>query len=327
MAKSSNQKAKLLHLAQILLERSDEDHPLTIPQLVEELARRDISAERKSIYSDLEVLKEFGLDIQARKGKSPGHFIGSRDFELPELKLLMDAVQASRFITQKKSDALIRKLEGLASSHQAGQLQRQVFVSGRVKVMNESIYYNVDELHTALAGHRVITFRYFDLDIHRKKVYRREGGLYTVTPFGLIWDNASYYLVAFDHDRRDLRHYRVDKMSHISVTDLPRQGWKEHPDFRLAEYGRLHFGMFTGETMAVTLRGRRDMANVVWDRFGQEVIMVPDGPDHFTATIQVALSPQFFGWLFGLDGGLTITAPQRAVDRYRGRLRAALGEN
>ena len=324
MAKSANQKSKLLHLAKILLERTDEDHPITVPQLIGELARFDISAERKSIYADLEALQEFGLDIQSRKGKSPGWFIGSRDFELPELKLLMDAVQSSRFITQRKSDALIRKLEKLASTHQAGQLQRQVFVSGRVKVMNESIYYNVDKLHSALAAQRAITFRYFEYDIHHEKVFHREGARYTVSPFGLVWNNENYYLVAFDHQNRDLRNYRVDKMTEISVTDLPREGRAENPGFDLARYAQRHFGMFGGREMQVVLRGERAMAGVVWDRFGRDIIMVPDGEDHFTVTVPVVLSPQFYGWLFGLDGRVTITAPASAVTAYREKLSAAL---
>ncbi len=139
MSKSSNQKTKLLHLYQILLRQTDEDHPITVPQMIEELARYGIQAERKSIYDDMEALRTMGLDVQSRKGKSPGWFVGEREFQLPEVKLLMDAVQASRFITQKKSDALLRKLERLTSVHQARQLQRQVYVSGRTKVMNESI--------------------------------------------------------------------------------------------------------------------------------------------------------------------------------------------
>ena len=192
MSKSSNQKTKLLHLARMLLRQTDEDHPLTVPQIIEGLARQDIKAERKSIYDDLEALRLFGLDIQSRKGKVPGWFVGEREFELPEVKLLMDAVQSSRFITQKKSDALIRKLEGLASSHQAGQLQRQVFVSGRIKVMNESIYYNVDKLHSAIAAQKAITFKYFDYDIQRRKVFRQEGKRYVVSPYGLIWNSENY---------------------------------------------------------------------------------------------------------------------------------------
>ena len=191
MPKSPNQKTKLLHLYQIMLHQTDEDHPITVAQMIEQLARYDIKAERKSIYDDLEALRLFGLDVQCRRGKTPGWFVGERDFELPEVKLLMDAVQSSRFITQKKSDALIRKLESLASVHQAGQLQRQVYVSGRIKVMNESIYYNVDKLHTAIAGQKAITFRYFDYDIHRQKVFRQEGGRYIVSPYGLIWNSEN----------------------------------------------------------------------------------------------------------------------------------------
>ena len=324
MAKSPNQKTKLLHLARMLLRQTDEDHPLTVAQIIEALAREDIKAERKSIYDDLEALRLFGLDVQCRKGKTPGWFIGSREFELPELKLLMDAVQSSRFITQKKSDALIRKLESLASIHQAGQLQRQVYVSGRIKVMNESIYYNVDKLHTAIAAQKAITFKYFDYDIARQKVFRREGKRYVVSPYGLIWNNENYYLVAFDHANRDMRHYQVDKMTEIAVTCLGREGKEQYPDFQLAQYGQKHFGMYSGPEWKVTLRGRRDKAGLVWDRFGQDVILVPDGEDHFTVTLPVVISPQFFGWLMGLDGSLTLTAPREAVQAYRQKLTAAL---
>ena len=324
MAKSPNQKTKLLHLARMLLRQTDDDHPLTVAQIIEALAREDIKAERKSIYDDLEALRLFGLDVQCRKGKTPGWFIGSREFELPELKLLMDAVQSSRFITQKKSDALIRKLESLASIHQAGQLQRQVYVSGRIKVMNESIYYNVDKLHTAIAAQKAITFKYFDYDIARQKVFRRDGKRYVVSPYGLIWNNENYYLVAFDHANRDMRHYRVDKMTEIAVTCLSREGKEQYPDFQLAQYGQKHFGMYSGPEWKVTLRGRRDKAGLVWDRFGQDVILVPDGEEHFTVTLPVVISPQFFGWLMGLDGSLTLTAPKEAVQAYRQKLSAAL---
>ncbi len=324
MAKSPNQKTKLLHLARMLLRQTDEDHPLTVAQIIQSLAREDIKAERKSIYDDLEALRLFGLDIQCRKGKAPGWFIGSREFELPEVKLLMDAVQSSRFITQKKSDALIRKLESLASIHQAGQLQRQVYVSGRIKVMNESIYYNVDKLHTAIAAQKAITFKYFDYDIARQKVFRRDGKRYVVSPYGLIWNSENYYLVAFDHSNRDMRHYRVDKMTEIAVTCLAREGKEKYPDFQLAQYGQKHFGMYSGPELKVTLRGRRDKAGLVWDRFGQDVILVPDGEEHFTVTLPVVVSPQFFGWLMGLDGSLTITAPKEAVAAYRRSLTSAL---
>ena len=326
MSKTPNQKTKLLHLARMLLRQTDEEHPLAVAQIIEALARQDIKAERKSVYDDMEALRLFGLDVQCRKGKSPGWFVGERDFELPEVKLLMDAVQSSRFITQRKSDTLIRKLEGLASVHQAGQLQRQVYVSGRIKVMNESIYYNVDKLHTAIAGQKAITFKYFDYDIARKKVFRQEGKRYMVSPYGLIWNSENYYLVAFDHAHRELRHYRVDKMTEIVVTNLDREGREQHRDFQLAEYGQKHFGMYGGQELKVTLRGRRDKASLVWDRFGQDIILVPDGENYFTVTLPVVISPQFFGWLLGLNGSITLAGPKEAVSAYRQRLAAALEE-
>ena len=324
MAKSPNQKLKLLYLYQILLQRTDEEHPITVPQLIGELDLRGIRAERKSVYDDLEALRLFGLDVQSRKGRSPGWFVGRREFELPELKLLVDAVQSSRVITRKKSDALIRKLEGLASSHQARQLQRQVYVSGRVKAMNESIYYNVDKLHTALSARKSITFRYFDYDMHRNKVFRREGRRYAVSPYGLIWNSENYYLVAYDISNQEMRHYRVDKMAEIVVTGLPREGEDRYPDFDVAAYGQKHFGMYSGEEASVTLRCRSHMAGVVWDRFGQDVILVPEDEDHFTVTLPLVLSPQFFGWLFGLEDNVELIAPQKAAEEYRRKLKAVL---
>ena len=324
MAKSANQKSKLLMLYRILLERTDEENPLSTVQIIDYLEQNGIGAERKSIYNDMETLKLMGVDVQSRKGRGAGWFIGERDFELPELKLLMDAVQSSRFITQRKSDALIRKLEKLASVPQARQLQRQVYVSGRIKTMNESIYYNVDKLHMAVAGQKVITFKYFDYNMKKEKVFRQEGRRYTVTPFGLLWDNENYYLAAFDHNKGQLRHYRVDKMWEIVLTTLPRQGEQEQKDFHPGDYAQKHFGMYRGEEVNVTLRGEARMVNVVLDRFGQDLILIPDGAEHFTVTLPVMVSPQFFGWLFGLEGGVQILRPQRVVERYREHLRKQL---
>ncbi len=320
MAKGANQKNKLLFLYKLLTERTDEDHPLTTQQIIDILEENGIGAERKSIYTDMEALRLMGLDVQSRKGRNAGWFVGERDFQLPELKLLMDAVQSSRFITQRKSDALIRKLEKLASTHQARQLQRQVYVSGRIKTMNESIYYNVDKLHMAISGARVITFKYFDYNIKKEKVFRQEGRRYTVTPFGLIWNNENYYLAAFDHNSGQLRHYRVDKMAEIALTTLPRQGEQGLKNFHLADYAQKHFGMYRGDEVNVTLRGHRSMIGVVLDRFGQDVILVPDGEDHFTVTLPVVISPQFFGWLFGLDGGVELIRPAAAAEQYRAHL-------
>ena len=320
MPRSANQKLKLLCLCKILWERTDEEHPLTVPELIQALEAWDIRAERKSIYDDMEALRTFGLDVQNRKGKAPGWFLGERPFQLAELKLLVDAVQSSKFITQRKSRELIRKLESLASVHQARQLQRQVYVSGRIKVMNESIYYNVDKLHTAIAGRRSVSFKYFEYNVKKERVFRREGRRYDVSPAGLIWDSENYYLAGYDHKHREMRHYRVDKMAELAMTCLPMEGVEE--GFDIAEYAKKYFGMFSGREGQVTLRCRNELVGVVLDRFGREVILVPDGESHFTVTIPAVVSPQFLGWIFGLGDGVRILRPDWAAEEMRRQLAA-----
>lgn len=324
MGKQGGQKAKLLILRQLLLERGDEERPIPTGQLIEELARRGVRAERKSIYTDMELLREQGMDVQFRKGKPSGWFVGQRDFELAELKLLVDAVQSSRFISHKKSGELIGKLEGLASQGQAKQLQRQVYVDRRVKTDNEGVYYAIDKLHAAIAAGRAVTFRYFDYNVDKEKVFRREGRRYAISPYGLIWGDENYYLVGWDHAAKELRHYRVDKMAELTVTGLPRSGGGACKDFQLAEYGRKHFHMFSGREAQVRLRCEDRFVNVMLDRFGQDVMLIPDGEGHFLLTVEAVVSPQFYGWLFGLGTGVALTAPDWAVEEYRERLRAAL---
>ena len=317
MAKSANQKRKLPILAKLLLERSDEDHPISRQEMQEELARWDLSAERKSIYDDMEQLKELGLDVQSRRGRAGGWYIGERDFQLAELKLLVDAVQSSRFLTRRKSDALIKKLEGLASVHQARQLQRQVYVDRRVKTMNESIFYNVDKLHGAIAANRVITFRYFEYNARRERVFRRDGARYKLTPFGLIWDSENYYLAGWDELRHELRHYRVDKMADIAVTGMkgaPRGNWTPEG------YARRHFGMYSGTPCRLRLRCEDRLAGVVMDRFGLDAALVPDGEGHFTAALDVVVSPNLWGWLFSLGAGVKVLGPDWAAAEFRDRL-------
>lgn len=320
MSKSANQKLKLLRLYQILLQQSDEEHPISIARLIDELARWDISAERKSIYADLEALADLGVDVQSRKGRNAGWFIGERDFELAELKLLVDAVQSSRFITHRKSASLIRKLEKLASAHQARQLQRQVYVDRRVKSMNESIYYIVDTIHSAIAQNRAITFRYFDYDTAKQRVFRHDGSQYEVSPLGLIWNSENYYLVAYSAENGQLRHYRVDKMADLEITDRERQGQSDR--FDVADYAQKHFGMYSGAEVTMTLRFENRMANIVLDRFGQDVMLIPDGGEHFTLTLPLVMSPQFFGWLFGLGDGVQLIGPAAAVEAYKEQIKA-----
>ena len=315
MPKSPNQKQKLLVLRELLLKHSDEDHPISIKEMIDQLERHDIKAERKSLYDDMETLRAFGLDVQSRKGASAGWFVGEREFELAELKLLVDAVQSSKFVTRKKSDSLIRKLEGLASVHQAKALQRQVFVSGRVKTMNESIYYNVDKLHTAVGERRQVSFRYFDYSSRKEKIFRREGRYYAVTPYGLVWDNENYYLVGADREKGDVRHYRVDKMHDINLGDTVKI-----PAFDMARYAQRHFFMFSGTEAQVRLKVRDELAHIVLDRFGQEVMLVPGSDGTFTVTVSVVVSPQFWGWVFALGDGVEVCSPDWAVEEFKGHL-------
>ena len=324
MARHANQKQKLLVLLRVLWEQADDEHPMTVGELLAALERQGLKGERKSIYTDMEALRAFGIDVVNRRGKGGGWYLGERTFQLAELKLLVDAVQSSRFLTQRKSGELIRKLERLASTHQAQELQRQVYVSGRVKTMNESIYYHVDQLHTAIHSRQSITFRYFDYDFRRRKVYRHNGKTYRVRPYGLIWNSENYYLVALDEDSGQIRHYRVDKMSAITLTGETFPLRKE--DFDLASYGQKHFGMYHGSELTVTLRAENRMSGVIFDRFGMDIIAVPDGPDHFTIKLPLVMSPQFFGWLFGLEGGVQLIAPPEAVQAYQARLAAAAAQ-
>lgn len=320
MAQTANYKRKLLILARLLLERSDEEHPVSRQEMQEELERWGLSAERKSIYDDMEQLAELGLDVHSRKGRGGGWYIGQREFELAELKLLVDAVQSSRFLTKRKSDALIGKLERLTSVHQARQLQRQVYVDRRVKTMNESIFYNVDKLQGAIAANRVVTFRYFEYNARRERVFRREGARYRLTPYGLIWDSENYYLAGWDELRKEVRHYRVDKMADISLTGL-----KGHPqgEWTAEGYARKHFGMFSGTPCRLKLRCEDRMAGVVIDRFGLDVSLIPDGEGYFTASVDLVASPPLWGWLFGLGMGVEVLGPDWAVAEFRGRLEEA----
>ena len=319
----ANKKLKLLYLARYLREETDERHPRTVQDMIAYLERQGISAERKSIYDDLELLELYGMDVQAVRGKTYGYFLGEREFQLPELKLLIDVVQASPFLTQSKSMELIAKLEQLTSRPNARQLRRQVYVMDRVRTHNEKLYYAIDGLNTAINDDRKVTFRYFDWTPDGGKAYRRGGTPYETNPVALCVDKH-YYLVAYDISNQEMRHYRVDKMAEIVVTGLPREGEDRYPDFDVAAYGQKHFGMYSGEEASVTLRCRSHMAGVVWDRFGQDVILVPEDEDHFTVTLPLVLSPQFFGWLFGLEDNVELIAPQKAAEEYRRKLKAVL---
>ena len=316
---SKNQhKEKLLLLLHIFQRESDENHPLSVPKLLDKLQANGILAERKSVYADVEILRKQGYDIVLQRGR--GYYLGERNFQLAELKLLVDAVQSSRFITVKKSHELIHKLEQQTSAYGAQTLQRQVFVAGRVKSMNESVYYTIDKLHTAIANRKAVTFKYFEYNVKKEKVFRREGKRYTVSPLGLIWDNENYYLAGYDHRSCEMRHYRVDKMAELAVTCLPLEG--ADGGFDIASYAQKHFGMFSGREGQVTLRCRNSLVGVVLDRFGRDAILVPDGEEHFTVTVPAVVSPQFLGWVFGLGDGVQILRPDWAAEKLKRQLAA-----
>ena len=312
MPKSANQKLKLLYLMRFLLERSDEAHPVSVGDMIAELNRWDITAERKSIYDDLEALERFGLDIVQVKSKTTGYYVASRDFELPELKLLVDAVQSSKFITEKKTLSLIKKIESLCSSYEAQALQRQVFVRGRVKTMNESVYYNVDELSGAISADRTIRFKYYEYALTKERRFRRGGDWYEVSPYALMWDDENYYMLAWDEAEQRLKHFRVDKMADISALETQRLGKEAFAAVDMSAYARQVFGMFAGTPRTVRLRFENHLVGAVIDRFGKDILVIPDGGEHFTISIDAVTSPQFYAWVFGFGAGAEILFPADA---------------
>lgn len=318
MAKSANQKLKLLYILKILTEKTDEEHCMSAQDIIDELSSYGISAERKSIYDDIECLIHFGYDIVNVKSRSRGgYYLAGREFELPELKLLVDAVQASRFITQKKSRDLIAKIEKLAGPYEGKQLQRQVFVAGRVKTENESIYYNVDRIHKAIQDNAPVTFTYLSWNIKKELQPKREGRKYQVSPWALTWQDENYYLIAYDDEEEKIKHFRVDKMSRITeLTEEKRKGVEAFAEFDIAEYTNRTFGMFGGETQTVALKLPEGMIGIILDRFGREIDIRRLEEGMVSVRIRAALSGQFYGWLTGLGSQISILAPEDVKEDY-----------
>ncbi len=318
MPRGTGQKLKLLYLARIFREETDEETYLNAQELVDRLEHYGISSERKSIYDDIARLQEFGMDIIHTKGYNrSGYYLGSREFELAELKLLVDVVAASRFITQKKSRELIRKLERFAGSMEAGKLRRQVYVAGRVKTENESIYYNVDLIHRAIQENRQISFLYMEWSLERQLVPRRGGAAYVVSPWALSWNEENYYLIGYDADADRIKHYRVDKMEDIALTGQARLGGDAFRDFDIASYTNKIFGMYGGEEETVTLIFHNRLIGVVMDRFGRETDIRKLEDGFFRVRVRVAVSGQFFGWLTGLGEDARLGGPPEVVEAYR----------
>ncbi|MDR1774353.1 MAG: WYL domain-containing protein [Clostridioides sp.] len=318
MAKGISQKLKLLYLMEIFLDKTDEEHSLTMPEILSFLESYGIHAERKSIYSDIEALRVYGIDIiGVKKNRNYYYHVGNRNFELAELKLLVDSVQSSKFITAKKSSQLIKKLEKCTSVYEAKQLERQVYVSERIKTMNESIYYNVDCIHYAIINNFKIKFKYFRWNIDKKMELRKNGQFYEVSPWALCWNSDNYYLVGYDSENNLVKHYRVDKMLNINTIEEERDGKELFEKFDTAIYSNKLFGMFGSAEETIKLEFENELVGVVIDRFGKNVVIHKKDKEHFVVNVNVAFSNQFIGWIIALGKGAKILGPKFAVERMK----------
>ena len=325
MAAVNNHKLALLYMMRELLQNTDEDHPLNASELIEILSGYGMEADRRTIYSNVETLREFGLDVIKKEDGHIGYYIGEREFELPELKLLADAVSSSKFITEKKSEQLIRKLMGQTNAQKMKELNRQVFIRNRMKTENEKIFYSVDTLHEAMNRDRRIRFRYGEYRIDKTLAPRRGGEYYHASPWALTWSDENYYLIAFDEEDRRIKHFRVDKMMDVSIEEgSVRSGKDQFGDFDLPAFSRKTFGMYGGRDADVSMRCPSELAGVIIDRFGREVTLIPDGDRHFRVRVTVSVSPQFFGWITGIGEGLEIISPPGIREEYQHYLKGIL---
>ena len=317
MAKSEKQKLKLLYIRDLLLEKTDCDHAITTNEIIQELAKEDIAAERKSIYQDIQLLNDYVMEVGRKTSKPQGYFVEDRDFELAEVKLLVDLVEAAKFVTDTKSRALIKKLERLTSVHHGKKLQRQVLVTDRIKTANESIYYNVDCIHEAISQNKKISFLYYRWTVQKTEELRHNGEPYTINPWRLTWADENYYLIGYDDEEGKVKYYRVDKMKKVQILLEERQGSEYMGDFDFANLHKQTFGMFAGEEEVVTLRMGENMAGVVVDRFGKNITIRPLEGGGFETRVKVAVSNQFFGWITGLGTDAQIIGPISVKDKYR----------
>ena len=315
MPKGANQKFKLYRLAQIMLENTDDEHYITMPEIMEELGKYEVTADRKTIYADLRDLSVLGIEVEGEPIGNRYHYrVVNRPFELPELKLLVDSIQSSKFITEKKTNTLIKKLEKLVSKYDAQRLQRQVYVSGRIKTMNESIYYTVDAIHNAISENKKIKFQYFQWNVKKEMELRHGGAWYHISPWGLSWDDENYYLIAYDSSEGIIKHFRVDKMLYIKSNGKGREGRQAFKSFDMAAYARKMFGMYGGKEEWVRIECDNSFAGVMIDRFGKDVSMIRLDDKRFVVNVEVAVSRQFLAWIISLGEGVTLVGPDNVVE-------------
>ena len=327
MAKSKGQKLRILYILDYLRLESDEEHPVSTQKLIDMLDAKGIHAERKTIYDDISRLNEYGYEIlQVQNRLGGGYYLGTRKFELAELKLLVDAVQSSRFITRKKSKELIKKLEDEVSRYDCSKLKRQVYVAERVKTDNERIYYNIDGIHQGIQTNHKISFIYMDWNA-KKQLVPRGNDAKVVSPWALIWRDDNYYLAAFDGTDGIMKHYRVDKMKDVTVLEDRREGLEQFEQVDLAQYSNRTFGMFGGREEIVTLEFPERLIGLLIDRFGKEISIRKGENDCFLGRVRLKVSGQFFGWLTGIGKEIRIASPESVREEYKTWLEEILTKN
>lgn len=313
MAGLSRQKQKLLIMEQLFNQRTDEDHALTGNQLIDILSNQGIKAERKTIYDDIATLCDSGINLEVTKiGHSNAYFLANRLFQDEELFLLADAVSSSKFLTIKKSNELIKKLQSLTSDYKAKQLRRSIYVDNRTKTFNEQIYYTINTVQEGIFNNKNITFNYFEYSIDKKKQLKHDGELYTVSPFQLIWENDNYYLACYCFKHKKICRYRVDRMTNVSLTDEKRRQLTESENYELKNQRSL-YSMYGGEEETVQIQFDNSLINVVIDRFGERVICHQNSENTFYINADVQISPTFWGWLFQFGSKAKILGPSQAV--------------
>lgn len=321
MPRKDNQRKKLLILRDILLRNTDEKHGMTRKEIQTELGRYDIEVSRQTFQEDLELLKEFGVEILSdRKGSTTIYYVPEREFTLPELKLLIDSIQASRFITEKKAMELIGKMEKLCSKHEAAELRRGAVIVDRIKNMNESIFYNVDAVHAAISRDSKIRFKYFSYNVKAEREYHYNGKIYDESPYALVCSDDNYYMLAYSAERNIIKNYRVDKLADVQITGEPREGREVFEQYDLKRFSRHSFGMFSGKEVKVTMHFSHRFANAVVDRFGKEVFMKAVDEKWIEVVAPVVVSPMFFRWLYGLGAEAYIVGPQEVREAMKNHL-------
>ncbi len=324
MAGSNQSKLKLLYLSKILYEHSDEENPLSINEIISKLNKYGINAERKSVYSDLNLLEDFGIDICRVQGKNYGYFIGSREFEVPELRLLIDAIQSAKFITPKKSKELIKKIEGLTSKNNSKKLETQIFMNDRIKYDNEEIFYSVDRIHNAIEENKMVSFKYYKYDLNKNREFRNGGMEYLVNPYALTWFDDNYYLVGNYHKYDNISHYRIDRICSVNVLDKLRRSFTELVDyknyFNTADYSKKIYNMFSGELQKIEVKFENYLIDAVIDRFGIDVSLLKEDEESFIVHTEAVISDGLVSWLLIFGDSVEVIAPKSLRDMIRNKV-------